>query len=233
MATETRKSATPPYIAFPTFLSFIKGLGETGVPSRIDKSLLRNMSGSNQSALLSALKWFSLIDEAGAHGERLEALVKAAAADKAGEVLKGNLPLAYAFMADGSIDVGRATGAQLEEKFREYGLSGETVAKAMSFFLAACKEAGIPVSAHIKLPKIVRANGSAKAKKAAKPASTDDRSDGGDGGDGGGAKPPVSPKSAADALMDKFPAFDPSWPEKIQEQWFAAFAKMQDMVKDK
>ena len=32
---------------------------------------------------------------------------------------------------------------------------------------------------------------------------------------------------------EKFPAFNPEWPEKIQEQWFAAFAKMQDMVKEK
>lgn len=166
MVSETRKSATPPYIAFPTFLSFIKGLGEAGVPSRIDKSLLRNMSGSNQSALLSALKWFGLIDEAGAHGARLESLVKAG--DKAGAVIKTMLPEAYDFLADGSIDVGRATGAQLEEKFRAYGLSGETVGKAMSFFLAACKEAAIPVSSHIKLPKVVRANGQAKVKKGAR-----------------------------------------------------------------
>jgi len=226
MASETRKQGTPPYIAHPTFLSFIKGLGETGVPSRIDKSLLRNMSGSNQSALLSALKWFSLIDDAGAHGERLESLAKAG--DKAGVVLGGMLPEAYAFMADGSIDLSRATGAQLEEKFKEYGLSGETVVKAMSFFLSACKEAGVPISAHIKLPKITRSNGSAKAKRGSGKPAADLGGDEDDGGGAGGKPPQV--KSAADALMDKFPAFDPSWPEKIQEQWFAAFAKMQDMV---
>lgn len=225
MASETRKSATPPYIAFPTFLSFIKGLGEAGVPSRIDKSLLRNMSGSNQSALLSALKWFALIDDSGRHGDRLDLLVKAG--DKAGEVLRGMLPDAYLFMSDGTIDVARATGAQLEEKFREYGISGETVAKAMSFFLAACKEAGMTVSSHIKLPKITRANGAAKAKKG--------RQSPNDDGDVQEqlVKPAAAPRSATDTLMDKFPAFDPTWPPQIQEQWFAAFAKMQDMVKSK
>jgi hypothetical protein len=231
MATETKKPEMPPYIAFSTFMSFIKGLGETGVPSRIDKSLVRNMSGSNQSSLLAALKWFKLMDDAGQHGEALDKLVKASA--DPGPVLRELLPGAYAFMADGSIDLARATGAQIEEKFRAYGISGETVVKAMSFFIAACKEAGMPLSSHIKLPKVVRPNGAAKAKKARQSAKAaadaeDDASD----DDESGKTRTKAPKSGADALMEKFPSFDPAWPEKIQEQWFAAFAKMQDMVKE-
>lgn len=171
MINETKKQDVPPYIGFTTFLSFIKGLAETGIPSRIDKSLLRNMSGSNQSALISALKWFDLIDDAGAHGEDLERLVKAG--DDAGSELRSLLPRAYKFMADGSIDLARATGAQMQEKFRDYGLSGETIIKAMSFFLAACKEAGIPVSAHVKLPRAPRPNGGARAKKVTRVVSED------------------------------------------------------------
>lgn len=163
MATETRKIEVPPYIGFSTFSSFIKGLAATGIPSRIDKSLLRNMSGTNQSTLIAALKWFDLIDDAGAHGEKLERLV--ASGEDMGAVLRDLLPEAYKFMSDGSVDLSRATGAQVEEKFRAYGVTGETVVKAMSFFLAACKEAAIPLSAHIKLPKIVRTNGASKVKK--------------------------------------------------------------------
>jgi hypothetical protein len=142
------------------------------------------MSGSNQSALLAALKWFELIDDAGLHGERLESLAKAG--DETGAVLKAMLPAAYKFMADGSIDLGRATGSQIEEKFRAYGLSGATITKAMSFFLAACKEAGVAISAHIKLPKVPRPNGGAKAKKSRQPAGVD--ADGDDAGDGDGAE---------------------------------------------
>ena len=44
--------------------------------------------------------------------------------------------------------------------------------------------------------------------------------------------PPPPAKTTANALMDKFPAFDPSWSPEIQTKWFEAFAKMQDMVKD-
>lgn len=180
MANETKKNDPPPYIAFSTFLSFIKGLGKTGVPSRIDKSLLRNMSGGNQSALLAALKWFGLINEIGEHGKPLESLV--AAGDAAGDVFRELLPVAYKFMSDGSIQLDRATGAQVEEKFRAYGLSGSTVVKAMAFFISACKEAQIPLSAHIKLPKVLRANGLGKAKKARQQAA-DDNTDGDDADD--------------------------------------------------
>lgn len=184
MATETKKTDSPPYIAFSTFLSFIKGLGETGIPSRIDKSLLRNMSGGNQSALLSALKWFGLIDDVGAHGKPLEALV--AAGDDVGAVLRELLPKAYKFMADGSIQLERATGSQVEEKFRAYGLSGSTVVKAMAFFISACKEAQVPLGAHVKLPKIARANGSGKGKKLRQ--QTADAEDNDDETDGAGAE---------------------------------------------
>ena len=209
MATETKKTEAPPYVAFSTFLSFIKGLATAGVPSRIDKSLLRNMSGGNQSALLAALKWFDLIDDAGLHSKPLEVLVSAG--DDAGTVLRDMLPTAYKFMSDGSIDLGRATGAQLEEKFRAYGVSGSTIAKAMAFFISACKEAGIPMSAHIKLPKVVRSNGTTKVKKGRQQApDVDDDDD--DHDDTEKRTKPV--KSPTNALMDKFPAFDPAWPRK-------------------
>lgn len=164
MVTQTKKAESPPYIAYGTFLSFIKGLQKTGVPSRIDKSLLRNMSGGNQSALLAALRWFRLIDDVGSHGKRLEALVNAG--DDVSKELGKLLPEAYAFMEDGSIELEKATGAQVEEKFRSYGLSGSTVVKTMAFFITACKEGGIPLSAHIKLPKVARSNGLKKSKKA-------------------------------------------------------------------
>ena len=45
-ATPTR---TAPYITYSLFDNFISGLSEFTVPPQIDTSLLRNMSGSNQS----------------------------------------------------------------------------------------------------------------------------------------------------------------------------------------
>jgi len=184
------------------------------------------MSGGNQSALLAALKWFELIDDVGAHGERLEDFVKA---PEPGAVLRKMLPQAYKFMSDGSIQIDRATGSQVEEKFRDYGLTGSTIVKAMAFFISACKEAGTPLSAHIKLPKVVRTQGGSKPRKGRGQAAAD----GAEGEAEEGAEKPPQARTPAAALMDKFPTFDPSWTEKIQEQWFAAFGKMQDILKDK
>lgn len=230
MANETRKTEAPPYIAFSTFFSYIKGLEKAGIPDRIDKSLLRNMSGGNQSALLSSLRWFGLIDSDGAHGASLEALVRAG--EGAGTVLREMLPKAYKFMADGSIPLDRATGAQVEEKFKAYGLTGSTVAKAMAFFIAACKEAAIPLSAHIKLPKVAKANGVLKAKKA-RQAAADEAAGVDDAGDGGGNR---STELGLDpllvALLQKIPAQGEQWPQDKRLRWFKTFAMNVSQVYD-
>ena len=233
MTNETKKTETPPYIAFSTFLSFIKGLGATGVPSRIDKSLLRNMSGGNQSALLAALKWFRLIDHAGAHGKPLEELV--AAGEDAGTVLKGMLPIAYKFMGDGSIDISRATGSQLEEKFRAYGVSGSTIVKAMAFFISACKEAEIPLSAHIKLPKVIRANGPSKKKdkvraRAQIEEEEEEEEEEEGGGDGGGRRAPSKLPPFIQGLLDKLPAPESEWPVEARMRWLTTAANIFDLM---
>jgi hypothetical protein len=100
-------------------------------------------------------------------------------------VLADYIKEAYAFMADGSIDLQRATGAMVEEKFRAYGLNGSTVIKTMAFFIAACKEAGIPISAHIKLPKAPRSPGAARLKKAVQTSANDVEDEEEDGVDDG------------------------------------------------
>jgi hypothetical protein len=219
MATETKKTESPPYIAFSTFLSFIKGLATTGVPSRIDKSLLRNMSGGNQSALLAALKWFDLIDEAGHHGPPLEQLVSAG--DGLGFVLKSMMPKAYAFMADGSIDIGRATGSQLEEKFRAYGVSGSTIVKAMAFFIAACKEAEIPLSAHIKLPKVNRSANAVRKKARPQSAVEQEEEEEEERDDGRTDHHPF-----IQGLLEKLPEPDAEWSMEARGRWLTTAANI-------
>jgi hypothetical protein len=52
-------------------------------------------------------------------------------------------------------------------KFREYEISGSTLSKCISFFLAATRDAGIQVSPHVKAPTV-----SPAAKRKAKPSIT-------------------------------------------------------------
>jgi hypothetical protein len=166
MATDDKKADSPPYPSFATFTNFVNGLRQTGVPSRIDKGVLSKMSGSAQSALTSGLKWLDLIDEAGVPTAKLEALVNADEKQYSQELRK-ILEGAYAFLTNGSMDLKKGTGAQLETKFKEYGVTGSTVIKCMAFFILAAKEAGIELGPYIKAPKAPSSNGARKkAKKA-------------------------------------------------------------------
>ena len=169
MATEVVKVNTPPYPTYSTFFNFIKGLKEKGIPSRIDKSIMSKMSGSGQSALMATLKWLNLIDAAGFPRPGLEALANT---DESlyGSALKTVLESSYVFLTDGSITLAKATTAQLEQKFRDYGITGSTVIRCMAFFIMAAKDAGIVLGPHVKTPKPATNGAKRKIKKAASPA---------------------------------------------------------------
>ena len=165
MAIEKIETKTPPYTSFVTFSNFIKGLQETGVPSRIDKSVLSKLSGAGQSALISSLKWLGLIDDAQMPTQQLEELSKADTT-KYSQVLAKIMHNRYPFLSDGSLVIAKATGHQVEQKFRDFGISGSTIIKCVAFFIAAAKDAKIELGPHVKAPKAVAAsNGKRQSKK--------------------------------------------------------------------
>lgn len=169
MNDKASKTEAPPYVSYASFRNFIKGLKETGVPARIDKSIMTTMAGSTQYALITALKWLRLTDDGGMPTARLDELV--AADDKEyNSVLKQVVTERYSFVNDASFPLGKATGSQVEGKFREYGIEGSTVTRSMAFFILACKDAGIGLGPHVKAPKPPKSNGSRKAKKKVQPA---------------------------------------------------------------
>lgn len=179
MATDDKKGDSPPYPSYVTFSNFIKGLREDGIPARIDKGILSKLSGSAQSALTAGLKWLDLIDEGGVPTAKLEALIGAEEGDYSTQLRKV-LEGSYAFLTDGTINLQKGTGAQLEDKFREYGIAGSTVVKSIAFFILAAKEAGIELGPYIKVPKAPSTNGARKkAKKAAQASSSTPDADGG------------------------------------------------------
>jgi hypothetical protein len=161
MADDTQKKDPPPYTSYSTFNNFINGLQETGVPSRIDKSVIRTLSGSAQAALLSALKWLKLTDSVGTPTELLNQLVEAEGENKK-KVLAEILTNSYPFASDSSFPLHKATGAQVEQKFRDFGITGSTVVKAVAFFIAAAKDANITLGPHVKAPKVSPTTNGAK-----------------------------------------------------------------------
>src|SRR5215218_1518244 len=154
---------TPPYPAFKTFTNFLEGLEEKQqqFPPRIDRGYLRGLSGVSQSQLLAALRTFDLIDEEGNVTPALKELV-VNADDR--PRLVGDIVRAY-YPEMVKLGEENATSKMLEDAFAEYGLSGSTRRKAISFFLKAAEWGGIKLSPYFAVPRATSGNGSKRKKQ--------------------------------------------------------------------
>ena len=136
------------YVAFKSLLTSIEIL-EQGLPSKIDTSVWPTMAGGVRAQLISALKFLGLIDNDRNPQPDLERLVN----DKEHrpETLKGVLERSYPTIVQlGSTN---ASSKQLEDEMRAYNVAGDTLEKAIRFYLQAAEYAGIPLSPHWKKRK--------------------------------------------------------------------------------
>ena len=72
----------------------------------------------------------------------------------------------YAFLWQNGEDVEIATSQQLDEQFAEAGASGENVQRCVRFFIAAAKDAQLPLSPHISSARFRRRRRKSVARKA-------------------------------------------------------------------
>lgn len=222
MASKSEKPVLPPYISYKTFINFISGLRETGIPHQIDKSVLRTMSGAIQSATIASLKFLDLINQNAIPTDKLKQLVETDG-DNYTIAFRNVLVESYAFMLKNGINIEQATGTQVENKFKEQGVSGSTITKCVAFFLAAAKDAGIKVSSHVRPPAIKRT-----PKERLSQAKRNNNDDGGTSK--GNQTPPPNPSNAQtnwhEQLLAKFPSFDPTWDDDTKKAWFSAFNEL-------
>jgi hypothetical protein len=213
----------PPYVAYKTFSNFIGSLRESGLPNRIDRSVLPGQSGSTQSFLLSTLRFLGLINEEGIPSSPLADLVSHPANEKA--TLDKVIKESYKFIFTDGFNLQAATESQLRERFEERGLSGETIRKSVSFFLIACEHAGIPLSVHVRGRRDA-GNGTTLVRRQYRRRHQVQQDT--------PAVPPESSipnESLQDKLIAKFPEFDPEWSEELQKKWFEAFDKFMSTAK--
>lgn len=219
MAAQSEQTLKPPYVAYRTFCNSLNKLQERGVPGRIDPSVFAGQSGSGIAALLAAYKYLGLMEETGAPSETLKELVQAKEGER-GALMRPVIEARYEFITGSDIDLANATTQQIESVFREQGIQGSTITKAVSFFLSAAQDGGIVVSKHIKTPQPKRNGSSGKAKraKASAPPATPPA-------DHHGSKA-SNKQSPVELLLAKFPDFDPAWPEDIKKNWFESFGAL-------
>jgi len=146
-AGEGDKAASPPYISFLTFTNFLMWLETEGVPLQFDSSFWRRKySGSTGFQLMSSLRFLGLL-KGDKPQSALENLVEAKGEGRKA-ALRHVVEEAY-----GRVDfsaLSRATPKMLDDQLHEYGLDGDTLRKAGSFFINACKFVDIPISATLK-----------------------------------------------------------------------------------
>jgi hypothetical protein len=189
-----------PYVSFATFETFVSDLRENGIPSRIDRSVLKRFAGGTASQLLTSLKALGLMEENNVPTEALRTLVKAHAT----EMWKDEISdlTCRVFEPITELDLLAITPSQFAEAFRASFSGGDEVQrKGAAFFFNAAKVAGIDVGPRILANK--RPNsGPRKARAAKKPKVEEKPATADNLGDGARVKPREAGKDLAHELVD-------------------------------
>jgi hypothetical protein len=221
------KILTPPYLSFNTFINFIEELAKVGVPNKIDRNIktLSSFSGAAQAQLITTLKYFRLVSgRDGTPTEKLHKLIEASEEEKK-TLLQAIIIASYPFLFNEGFDIKSATSKDLQLRFEKAGAFGGTIRKSVAFFLAAAKYTGIELSPHIKKFKFTSIE-----QDVSKLLKTDEKRE--------GLSQETLNKSQTIILsseqvwLNKFPNFDPSWPDDVKKLWFESFRELRKEFKN-
>jgi hypothetical protein len=160
---ENGQKYSAPYLPFKTFLTGLDHLATITIPRKIELSTFYDMSGHNRAQMLSALKFFKLVDKDGTPESSLSEL--AHNKDERKELIRKLLETFYSDII--AEDLSTTTPSQLDKALdgAAYNVSGETKKKAKTFLLNAATFAGY--KPHHLLTKITRNRRKGAAKQAA------------------------------------------------------------------
>jgi hypothetical protein len=214
----------PPYVPYRTFLTFLEGL-KVGVPSHIDKSVLKSMSGAIQSWLKASLRYMKLIDAESVPQDMLYSLSRAEG-DARKKLMKELFESTYDFLRQ-SVELEYTTPAKLESAFVQTGATGETVRKCIAFMIAMARDAEVELSPHLlkrgAMPRRPRQARTRNGASASAPPLVERDSQVLDQN--------ASASDWMDQLLGKFPTFDPSWPDEVKVKWFEGFERLMNARK--
>ena len=213
------KNNIPPYVAFKTFQTFLEFLSD-GMPSRIDRSIwLNRFSGSNGTQLMTAIKFFELVDSDGIPSEDFINLAsKDVILQK--KILRKILYKFYSHIFE--LDLENATKSQFREAFRQFGTKEGVLVKCESFFIQAAKFSDITLSSHILAR---RHNNKSTIVEKSKSSIKSNSSN------------ILTKKNSIEKntnivkiILDKYPEFDPSWSPDVQKAWIESLTKLYESL---
>jgi len=158
---------TPPYVAFKTFNTLIEDLKEHGLPSQIDRSVLRRFSGGVGSQLVSALKALRLMTDDNRPTTWLRSLVDAHGTEEYKTQIANLLTTAYPYVA--ALDLKTATPSQFSDAFKSTGAKEDVLRKSRTFYLHAAQFAGVEIGSRLlsgSIPRKAAGGNGAPRKKA-------------------------------------------------------------------
>lgn len=142
---DSEQKLSPAYVSFKTFLNAIERL-EHGLPDHIDKSLFHSLAGGIQTNLMRAFRFLDLITADGSVLPPLRQLVESTEEQRPhvlGEILKQRYAKVMA------LDLMKCSPHQFTEAMKAYGIQGDTLQRAVWFFVTAAKFSGISMSPHL------------------------------------------------------------------------------------
>jgi hypothetical protein len=221
---------TPPYVSFKTLMTIVTKMESEGTPPRIDRSYLDKFAGGYQTQIIAALRSLDLIDAKGEVQPSLVQLVDDGdhRAENVARVVRQFYPEPV------RLGTMNATQGQLEEAFRDFGVSGDTLRKAIGFYIAAAKYGQVPLSKNFRVPPVTSADGRrAIRRKPGRPRSQDVED----------AENPFAELIAGEDEDEDQPKLDPAvvawvkrmpvgrpWPAAKKDHWFETFRHIVDDV---
>lgn len=140
------RTVTVPYMSFSGFRNLLDRLSGEGLPQLFDRSFFGEVSGSLIAQTRGTLRFFDFIDDDRRPTDLLRAITST---DESGQVgmLRDLAEKKYAAVIALGVD---ATQGQLVEAFRSTGLSGQSVTKAITFYISLADYTKLPVSPFFK-----------------------------------------------------------------------------------
>ncbi|MDD4635804.1 MAG: DUF5343 domain-containing protein [Dehalococcoidales bacterium] len=220
MSENTRRQL-PPYVSYRSFWNFLDRLHQA-VPARIDRSYWGDkFSGSTGAQLMRALRYLDLIDDKGIPTTLLRNLVNARDLQR-DDLMAQIARSSYSFFLNGPVDYKTATYAQFEDILHaNFQVNADVARKCIKFFIDFATDARIPVSPFVikknrkpRTPVTPRRTKSKIENKTEIPCAVDDAE--------------IVPNGTGldKLLVNKFPNFDPSWPDELKIKWFSAFDEL-------
>jgi len=192
------------------------------MPSRIDRSVWVNkFSGSNGTQIMTAIKFFDLIDNEGIPNNDFKNLVSRDL-ELQKKIFRKLLYKYYEPIFD--LDLTKATRYQFREAFKSFDTKEGVLIKCEAFFIQASKYSNIVLSTHI-LARRHNVNNSTSYEKNKQKLSKNKVSE------------PIDLKvslhkniNVVKIILDKYPDFDPNWLPDVQKAWIDSLTKLYESL---